>query len=165
MLAVFASGLAYNLVIGSGRDGDSDQQERSSQDQVDEAVNRYAALPVFVLLGMVLPWDDWVAFGPAAMLFVLAVLVVRRPPVVLALARPLRLSVGTAAFAGWFGPMGVSALFYLAHSRHEGVTDPRLFAAGTLAITASVVAAGLTAVPFRVLYASRTADPQAAAGT
>lgn len=161
VLAVFVAGLAYGAVLDVGRHVDEDQPERSAQDEVDEAVNRYAVLPVFVLLGVVLPWRDWLALGPAALLFAAGVLLVRRPPVVLALRRPLGIGVATAAFAGWFGPMGVSALFYLAHSEHEGATDPRLFAAGTLAITASVIAAGVSAVPLRCAFGRRTTTDQA----
>jgi NhaP-type Na+/H+ or K+/H+ antiporter len=155
VLAVFVAGLAYDVVLGLEEgDGDDEgrERERVAQSQVDEAINRYAVLPVFVLLGVVLPWQDWAAFGPAALFFAGAVLLLRRPPVVVALARALGLRLRTAAFAGWFGPMGVSALFYLAHSRHEGVTDPRSFAAGTLAVTVSVLAAGLTSSPLRRLY-------------
>lgn len=165
VLAVFVAGLLYNVVIGpddddgddEGDDDESRERERTAQSQVDEAVNRYAVLPVFALLGVLLPWQDWVAFGPGALLFAAAVLLVRRPPVVAALARPLGLRLRTAAFAGWFGPMGVSALFYLAHSRHEGVSDPRLFAAVTLAVTVSVLAAGATSSPVRKLYETHDA--------
>ncbi|WP_150254187.1 cation:proton antiporter domain-containing protein [Nocardiopsis deserti] len=147
VLAVFVAGLAYNRTVRRG--------ERGPQQNIDEAVNRYLALPVFVLLGAVLPWREWVGFGPAALAFVLAVLLLRRPPVLMVLTRPLGLRPRDAAFAGWFGPMGVSALFYAAHSVHEGVHDPRLFAAVALAVTASVVAHGVTASPLRRLYARR----------
>lgn len=71
----------------------------------------------------------------------------RRLPLLLLLHRPLGLPLRDAAFAGWFGPMGVSAVFYLAYSLDEGVTDPRLFAAGTLAVAVGVLASGLTAAP------------------
>jgi NhaP-type Na+/H+ or K+/H+ antiporter len=101
----------------------------------------------------VLPWSDWAQLGPAGALFVAAVLLVRRPPIVVAFARPLRIPRRDAAFMGWFGPIGVSAIFYLAHAMHEGVDDPRLFAAGTLAVTSSVVAFWLTSSPGRRLYA------------
>ncbi|WP_337059473.1 cation:proton antiporter domain-containing protein [Kineococcus sp. G2] len=145
VLAAFVAGLAYNRLVP-----DSD---RSPQDAVDEAVNRYAVLPLFLLLGAVLPWAGWVDLGPGAIAFAALVLLVRRPPVVLALAKPLRLRGRDAAFAGWFGPMGVSAVFYLAHSLHRGVDDPRVFAAATLAITVSVVAFGVSASPLTRLYA------------
>ena len=110
-------------------------------------------LPLFLLLGAVLPWREWAAFEPAAFAFVAAVLLLRRPPLLLALARPLGLRRRDATFAGWFGPIGVSALFYLAHSLKKGVDDPRLFPAGTLAVAASVLAFGLTASPGRRAYA------------
>lgn len=145
VLAVFAAGLAYNHTVR--------REERDPQQNIDEAVNRYLGLPVFVLLGAVLPWEEWVDFGPAALVFVLAVLLLRRPLALLVLMRPLGLRPRDAAFVGWFGPMGVSALFYAAHSIHEGVHDPRLFAAVSLAVTASVVAHGLTASAFRRVYA------------
>ncbi len=145
VLAVFVAGLAYNRLVGD--------DERSGQDDIDEAVNRYAVIPLFVILGAVLPWSEWAAFGPAAAAFVAVVLLLRRPPLVLALGRALGLTTTQAAFTGWFGPIGVSAVFYLAHSMHEGASDPRLFAAGTLAVAASVVAFGLTGSPGRRLYA------------
>jgi NhaP-type Na+/H+ or K+/H+ antiporter len=145
VLAVFVAGLAYNRGVPTS--------ERGAQDSIDEAVNRYAVLPLFVLLGVVLPWAEWRAFGPSALVFVGAVLLVRRLPLVLALARPLRLGMRDAVFAGWFGPMGVSAVFYVVYSIDEGVRDPRLFAAGTLAIATSVLAFGVSASPGRQLYA------------
>ncbi|MDF2966955.1 MAG: hypothetical protein K0Q93_733 [Nocardioidaceae bacterium] len=145
VLAVFVAGLAYNRAVPTS--------ELGAQDGIDEAVNRYAVLPLLVLLGVVLPWAEWRAFGPSAVVFVAAVLLVRRLPPVLALARPLRLGMRDAVFAGWFGPMGVSAVFYLAYSIDEGVRDPRLFAAGTLVITTSVLAFGVSASPGRQLYA------------
>jgi len=147
VLAVFVAGLAYNRWVAEG--------ERAGQDNIDEAVNRYAVIPLFVVLGAVLPWSDWAALGPSAILFALGVLLLRRLPFVVGLSRPLGLAGRDAAFLGWFGPMGVSAVFYLAHSLDEGVTDPRVFAAGSLAVAVSVVAFGLTGSPGRRLYAHR----------
>jgi NhaP-type Na+/H+ or K+/H+ antiporter len=145
VLAAFVAALAYNWCIGD--------QERESESRVDEAVNRYAVLPLFMVLGAVLPWREWTAFGPLAVVFVAAVLLLRRLPWVLLLGHPLGLRRRDAVFTGWFGPMGVSAVFYLAHSIHEGVADPRLFAAGTLAIAASVIAFGISAAPGTKAYA------------
>lgn len=139
VLAVFVAGVAYNRVVPTS--------DREPQDSLDEAVNRYAVLPLFLLLGAVLPWADWGRLGWGAAVFALAVLLVRRLPLLLLLHRPLALSAREGAFAGWFGPMGVSAVFYVAHSLHEGVADPRLFAAGSLAVAVSVVAFGVTAAP------------------
>lgn len=149
VLAVFIAGTAYNLLVTGA--------EREPQQGIDEAVNRYLSLPLFFLLGLVLPWSDWARLGPAALAFVVVVLLARRLPLVVALSRPLGLGVREAAFVGWFGPMGASSIFYLAHSIDSGVTDPRFFAAGTLMITISVVAFGITSSPGRNLYARSSA--------
>ncbi|MCE0487448.1 cation:proton antiporter domain-containing protein [Ornithinimicrobium sediminis] len=147
VLAVFVAGLAYNHMVPS--------TPRRHQEAVDEGINRYAVLPLFALLGVVLPWAGWRDLGWGAVLFVVAVLLLRRLPVVLALAGSLGTTRPQAVFMGWYGPMGVSALFYLAHARHEGVDDPAVFAAVTLVVTVSAVVFGLTASPGRRLYAAR----------
>lgn len=144
VLAVFVAGLAYNRVVPTS--------DREPQSSLDEAVNRYAVLPFFLVLGVVLPWADWADLGWGAAVFAVAVLLVRRLPALLLLHRPLGLSLRDGAFAGWFGPMGVSAVFYLAYSLDEGVTDPRLFAAGSLAVAVSVLAFGVSAAPATQRY-------------
>ncbi|CAN5782885.1 hypothetical protein BH24ACT8_BH24ACT8_21740 [soil metagenome] len=156
VLAVFVAGLVYSRIVPGA--------PRRQQVAVDEGINRYAVIPLFLLLGAVLPWAAWRDLGWMGVLFVLGVLVLRRPPALLALARPLGVTVPQAGFMGWFGPMGVSALFYLAHARHEGVQDPTLFAAVTLAVTVSVVVFGLTASPGRRLYAARHGSDTAPTG-
>ena len=144
-VAVFVAGTAYNLL--------TTQEDRSEQEDTDEAVNRYLCLPLFFLLGIVLPWREWGELGLAAVAVVLIVLLGRRLPLALLLARPMRLDVRQAAFVGWFGPIGAGSIFYLAHSLDTGATDPRLFAVVTLIIAASIVAFGLTGSPGRNLYA------------
>lgn len=144
VLAVFVAGLAYNRSVGEG--------ERGPQVDIDDAVNRYAVLPLFVLLGAVLPWQTWLDWGWRAVALVAGVLMVRRLPLVLALTRLLGLRLRDAAFLGWFGPMGVSALFYLAFSVDRGVLDDRVFATGTLVVAASTLVFGITAAPGRVVY-------------
>ena len=149
VLAVFVAGLAYNAVVAN--------DEVGPQNTIDEAVNRYVVLPLFLLLGMELPWSEWADLGWAAVLFPVAVLPLRRLPVLLALVPPLGLRLRDGVFLGWFGPIGVSAVFYLMFSEEEGVTDPRLWAAGSLVIAASTVVHGVTAAPGRHMY-RRAAD-------
>jgi len=144
VLSVFVAGLAYNLTVA--------EDEVGPQNTIDEGVNRYVVLPLFLLLGIELPWAQWADLGWAAVVFPVAVLLLRRLPVLVVLARPLRLRLRDAVFLGWFGPIGVSALFYLVFSEDEGVSDPRLWAAGSLAVVASTVAHGVTAAPGRRLY-------------
>ncbi|MCB7135653.1 cation:proton antiporter domain-containing protein [Cellulosimicrobium marinum] len=149
ILAVFVAGIAYGAR--------TDAATRERQDTVDEAVNRYAVVPFFAIVGAALPWADIAALGWGGVVLVVGALLVRRLPVVLALAPALGLSRRDAVFAGWFGPMGVSAVFYLAHARDEGVTDPQVFAAGVLVVVASTVVHGVTAAPGARLYARRAA--------
>jgi len=150
ILAVFVAALSYNAAVG--------RRERGRQNNVDEAFNRYLIIPVFLLLGAVLPFPEWAELGWGAVAFALGVLLLRRPPVVLAVRRLVGLRPVDAVFMGWFGPIGVSALFYLALAEHDGATDPRLFAAGTLAVAVSTVVHGVTTLPARALYHRHTAD-------
>ncbi|MEW2386097.1 cation:proton antiporter [Micromonospora sp. NPDC047707] len=148
ILAVFVAGLAYNAIIG--------EESRASEQRLDDALTRYLVLPLFFLLGVEVPWQDWLDLGWPLAAFGAAVLVLRRLPVVLALKPALRMSWRSAVFLGWFGPIGVSALFYLTHSQEEGARDPRLWAAGSLVVVASTVAHGITATPGRRWYARRS---------
>ncbi len=147
VLAVFVAGLLYNAAIG--------ERDRQKQDALDEAFNRYLIVPVFLVIGAALPVDEWRAFGWGAVAFAAGVLLLRRPPVVLLLQKLLGLQMRDAVFAGWFGPIGVSAVFYLVLAEHEGVRDPRLFAAGTLAVAVSTLAHGISTVPARRAYRAR----------
>lgn len=144
LISVFAAGLLHNRVVAAG--------DRRSEVAVDEAMNQFLVIPVFVLLGAVLPWREWVALGWGGLAFVVIAVFLRRLPIVLALGRGIRADRAHAVWLGWFGPMGVAALFYLGHAQEQSVTDPRLWAAGTLVIAVSTVVHGLTAGPSRVLY-------------
>lgn len=150
ILAVFVAGLAFNLTVSGS--------ERTAELEIDEAVNRFAVLPVFLLLGAALPWAEWVRLGWAGVLLAVAVLLLRRLPVIFLLKRPLRLGWADAAYLGWFGPVGVSAIFYLTLEAKDLGVRPDVLAAGTLIVVASTIAHGLTGAPGRVLYRRVTAD-------
>ncbi|PSK66627.1 Na(+)/H(+) antiporter NhaH [Micromonospora sp. MH33] len=152
ILAAFVTGLAYNGVIRN--------QPRIAEQKLDGALTRYLVLPLFFLLGVELPWRDWIDAGWRLPLFAGAVLALRRLPVVLALKAPLGLRWRELAFLGWFGPIGVSALFYLSFIRDEGARDPLLWAAGSLVVALSTLVHGLTGMPGRRWYArdGRPAD-------
>lgn len=144
VLGVFAAGLAYNRVVTD--------PERAAEEEIDEGLNQFLVLPVFVLFGVVAPWNGWLELGWAGLGFAAAVLVLRRLPWVLLLARPLRLRLVDAVWLGWFGPMGVAALYYLALLHSLGVTSPAVWHAGTLAVAASTVLHGITSAPGRRAY-------------
>jgi NhaP-type Na+/H+ or K+/H+ antiporter len=148
VLAVFVAGLAFNAA-GTGA-------ERGGEVRVDEGINRFVVIPLFVAFGAALPLGEWARLGWRGVLMVVGVLLLRRLPVVLLLRRPLRLVWRDAAYLGWFGPVGISALFYLTLEADRFSVDPVVLVAGSLVVAASVVAHGLTGSPGRRLYARGT---------
>jgi NhaP-type Na+/H+ or K+/H+ antiporter len=83
---------------------------------------------------------------------VLGVLALRRLPVLLLLRRALGLGRTDAVFLGWFGPIGVSALFYLSLEAERLAVEPEVLAAGSLVVAASTVVHGITSSPGRALF-------------
>ncbi len=144
ILGVFVAGLAFNRT--------ATDPERAGEAPIDDAVNRFLVLPLFIMFGAVLPWQEWAGLGWPGAALVLGVLLLRRLPVLLLLRRPLRLGWPGAVYLGWFGPIGVAALFYLTLEAERLPVDPPLLAAGALVVAASTVVHGLTSAPGRVLY-------------
>lgn len=144
ILAVFVAGLVYNH--GSAAD------DRANAVSIDEAVNRFAVLPVFLLFGALLPWEEWADLGWRGPALAVAVLLLRRLPFLLMLIPVLRLRLPDALYLGWFGPVGVSALFYLTLEAERYGVDPVVLSAGALVVAVSTVAHGLSGAPGRVLY-------------
>lgn len=105
--------------------------------------------PVFLPLGIALPVGEWVGLGWGVPLDIVAAVLLRRLVTLWSL-RPLFKGIqdrSETAFLSWFGPVGVSALFYATLAeRHTGNHDIYIYA--TLAITVSVLVHGLTSAPF-----------------
>lgn len=146
VLAAFVAGVVFNLA------GSSDAKE--SQEEVQEAISRFFDLPIFVLLGMAIPWEGWLELGWRGPVLVAAVLLLRRIPAVLALRPflgPLRGTTKDVLFLGWFGPIGAAALYYAAFSlRETGIEE--VWVVGSLIICSSVLVHGVTATPLTKLY-------------
>ena len=158
VLATFVAGTAFNVV------GSSDTREQ--REHVQDAITRFFDLPVFVLLGMALPWEGWFELGWVGLVLAAAVLLLRRPPVTLALSSLIAPVKGRkdALFLGWFGPLGAAALYYAAFSvRETGLEE--VWVVGSLLICASVLAHGVSATPLTKLYdrTSRQTDKKAVA--
>ena len=151
ILAVFAAGIALNIAVSAE---DDTQEER-----MQEAINRFFVLPVFVLLGLALPWQQWLELGWAGLLLVAAVLLLRRLPAVLAVTPilPQARGVRDTLFLGWFGPVGVAALFYAALSLRE-IGAEEAWTVGSLVICASILVHGVTAAPLTRLYGRTAKD-------
>ncbi len=148
ILAVFVAGLAFDAAVSEG--------SRDEEERVQEAVNRFFILPIFVLLGVGLPWKEWLELGWAGLLLAGAVLLLRRLPAVLAL-KPLLgrvRGVRNALFLGWFGPIGVAALYYANLSLRETSAEV-VWAVGSLVICSSILVHGLSATPLTKLYGRR----------
>jgi len=151
ILAVFTAGLAYQHNAAR-------EDERQERD-VQESISRLAVFPVFVMFGGLLPWQEWQALGWAAWVLPPAVLLLRRPPVLLGLGRfiPMLERARDRRFAAWFGPIGVAALFYALHVQHE-TGRPAVWHVVSLVVFASVLVHGATATPLTQRYPEQEPD-------
>ena len=137
ILAAFAAGAAFNMTAS--------RREERQEENVQEAITKLFNLPVFVLLGVMLPVAGWQVLGWPGVAAAALVLALRRPLAIVACA-PLLGGGSTRAdkvFLGWFGPVGVAALYYSLHLR-EQTGEEILWHATSLVIVASVIAHGLT---------------------
>lgn len=145
ILAVFIAGLAFDQQVNA--------RERQEEERVVEGIDRFFIAPVMLLLGMMIPWQDWGDLGWAALAVVAGILALRRLPLFLLLAGrtndlPTR---ADGAFSGWFGPIGVAAIYYAAMA-HGDVDQPELWPVVSLLAVASIVVHGLTSMPLSRLY-------------
>ncbi|KAI9249536.1 Sodium/hydrogen exchanger family-domain-containing protein [Sporodiniella umbellata] len=110
LLACFVAGNAFSWDDWFRQE----TEEAHFQDVIDMMLN----LAVFIYIGAIIPWSD---FGNAALglapwrLVVIAILILlfRRLPILIIL-KPVMPALKTyreAVFSGWFGPMGVGAVF------------------------------------------------------
>jgi len=145
ILAVFAAGLAFDQFVGA--------QERAEEENVQEAVNSFFTLPAFTLFGLMIPWDEWFRLGWTGLLAVVAVLIFRRLPVLLLLYR-LTPSLGwrDAWLVGWFGPLGIGALFYTTLVSGRLDEGALVWTLTSMVVFASVVVHGLSAGPLARRY-------------
>ena len=146
ILAVFVAGLVLNRAMK--------EEHAKSHEHFQDAVDRSLTLPIFILLGVVLPIDQWIAQNWPLFAAAGGIVLLRRLPawlVLQALARPYA-DRRQALFAGWFGPIGVAALFYAAFaSKHGGPAI--LWPLVSLVVTLSIVVHGITSTPLTRLLA------------
>ncbi len=146
ILAVFISGIAFDALIGG--------KERAEEENIQEAINRFLTLPIFVLLGTILPWRLWLELGWQNLLILtVLLLLLRRMPSLLLFSRwikPIK-NQPEAFFMGWFGPVGIAALFYAGYVLRHHTTE-WIWPICAAMICASILAQGLSAVPLTRRY-------------
>ena len=145
VLVVFAGASAFVQVVSA--------EDRANEERGQEAVNRFFAIPIFTVLGLAIPWHGWSRLGWSGVLLALAVLLLRRPPVLL-LLRPFLPSVRSRAdalFLGWFGPIAVAAIYYATLMEHK-LREPLIWDVVSLVVCTSVVVHGISATPLTRLY-------------
>lgn len=153
ILAAFLAGLVFSEGLPEGL--------REPIHVVHRSITKVALTVVFLAFGATLPLDGWGDLGPAGALFALWVLLLRRLPV----AVPAMLATGTgrvsSLFIGWAGPLGVAGIYYLAFAERYGLAEyERLFAAGSLAITVSVVGQALAGAPAVHRFHRSSGEPE-----
>ncbi|HEV7370542.1 cation:proton antiporter [Arenibaculum sp.] len=157
LISVFVAGLVFNLC--------SDRREEHEERHIQEAVAKLFTLPMFVIFGVALPLADWVRLGWPLLALVVLLLLLRRPPVVATFFPGLRgwLDGRDTAYVGWFGPIGVAAIYYAAFARGH-VHDPVVWHAASALVFGSIMAHGSTAATLTRLYARRRHEGAEQAG-
>lgn len=148
ILAVFVAGLTFDGIVNSN--------QREESENIQEAVDRFFTLPIFLLLGLVLPWQEWFQLGWKGLLLVVTILLLRRLPAMLAVSRLIKPLHGfrDALFVGWFGPLGVAALYY-SHLAERLTGNHEVWVVSSLLIVASIVIHGISATPLSKRYGRR----------
>ena len=147
ILAVFVAGIMFNRGI-------SDIE--THQHNLHGAITRFFDLPVFVLIGVLLPWKEWLAMGWNALFLALALVLLRRLPwwLVLSPIIPSLKKRDETLFAGFFGPIGVAAAYY-AMLAHDKTGIEWLWPVASLVIFLSVIIHGISATPLANLLGRR----------
>lgn len=158
LLAVFVAGASYART----RTRQASEEVRDDRLRYETTFKQILQVPVFVLLGVALPWGAWSQMGWAAVTLIIAVLLLRRIPALLILRPfvPLLRGWDATLFVGWFGSVGVGAIhFALIAEKHTHLSEA--WAVASLVIAASVVSHDATVRPLtRWLHRRVTASPR-----
>jgi NhaP-type Na+/H+ or K+/H+ antiporter len=145
VLAAFVAGLALNRAL---------PVELTEQKALfHSTVRRFFELPIFLFFGMALPWAAWRSLGLPGIVFAALVLLLRRPPAVLLaapLVRPIR-KVADIGLVGWFGPIGIAALYYGSMATLR-TGEPQIWNVTSLVVASSVLAHGLSSTALTRVY-------------
>jgi len=147
ILAIFIVGLMLNKTLS--------KQEDIEEENIQEMMARLFTIPIFVFFGLIIPWHQWFALGWVAVAVPVLILLFRRLPFLL-LFKPLLKEFTTKdlAFIGWFGPMGIAALFYCFLS-YDRLHTEIIWTLTSLIVFSSVVVHGMSAYPLLKLYGKK----------
>ena len=139
VLGAFVAGIVFSEGLPEGL--------REPIHVVHRSVTKIGLTVVFLAFGTALPVDRWwPELGPAGLAFALWVLVLRRLPVTALAVRATGTGPVSSLFVGWSGPLGVAGIYYLAFVHRYHLPEyERLFLAGSLAITVSVLGQAVAA--------------------
>jgi NhaP-type Na+/H+ or K+/H+ antiporter len=155
-VAVLVAGVVFARVYTGRKLGEVVEHQQREHEHL---LKQVLQVPVFVLLGTALPWSAWGHLGWKAPALALAILLLRRIPAVL-LLKPIVGQLrrwGEALFVGWFGPVGVGALFFAAVAHKETHND-HIWAVATLLIAVTIIFHDLTATPLSQWLGRRSAE-------
>lgn len=140
ILSSFVAGLVFRALRSTREDDEQLRYETSTK--------RLFELPVFVLLGLALPLEAWRGLGWPLLGFALALFLLRRPPWIYALGRMTRAArrPAASAYLGWFGPIGIAALFYSLHVE-DALGEGKWFEIVSFVIVLSALVHGFSAEP------------------
>ncbi len=110
-----SSDMLAEFVVGVEFSWDGWFEEKTAETEFQAVIDSLFNWTFFLIIGASVPWDCFTAIGITRLIIYSGcILLLRRLPATFALA-PLISQIKSAkeaVFTGWFGPMGVGALFY-----------------------------------------------------
>ncbi|KAF7543553.1 hypothetical protein G7Z17_g10651 [Cylindrodendrum hubeiense] len=173
LLACAASGCALNW------DGEFLAETEERHDEVNTCIDVLLNFGGFMYIGTVIPWSEFhdpdgtgVTIGRLFLLGIM-VLALRRIPAILLLYKAMPKVIASwkeALFMGYFGPIGIGAIFYVEHTRHlmpkagegdeeEAILIKALPATIYFLVVFSIVVHGLSIPLLNVIHQNRGVKP------
>lgn len=149
IIAVFAGGFAFAKEVT--------KKDDLKEEKIQEAMERMTTIPVFFILGLMLPWHEWYELGWKTAAIIIGILFLRRIPALLILMPVMpkfKNAIYSILIMGWFGPIGVATLYY-AILMEEQAHFKEVWVIPSLIVVASTIVHGLTSVPLEKLYHAR----------
>ncbi len=150
IIAVFVGGFAFAKDITANED--------LKEERIQETMERLTTVPVFFILGLMLPWQEWINMGWTSVWIIVLILFFRRLPALLLLMPVMpqfRKKMYSVLLMGWFGPIGVAALYYAVLSKDIAHME-EAWIIPSLIVVASTTVHGLTSVPLEKFYHQKT---------